>query len=175
MVYNDLPFAEEVEDDLMELHIREAVASDYDSLCVLFEETDALHRENLPHIFQKPEGPVRDEEYILGLISDKNAALFIAQIGREPVGAICVIVKESPAVPIFVPRRYAVIDNLVVKGSVRRRGIGRALMKRAERWVRAQGMESIELNVWEFNQDAIEFYRKVGYETASRKMSKWLK
>ncbi len=34
----------------MELHIREAVASDYDDLCVLFKETDALHRENLPHM-----------------------------------------------------------------------------------------------------------------------------
>ena len=32
-------------------------------------------------------------------------------------------------------------------------------------------IKSIELNVWEFNQAAIEFYRALGYEIASHKMN----
>jgi len=42
--------------------IREAAADDYEVLCELFDEVDALHRDNLPQIFQKPTGPVWEQE-----------------------------------------------------------------------------------------------------------------
>lgn len=156
----------------MEWSIREAVASDYDDLCVLFDEGDTFHRENLPTIFQKPRGGIRDKEYVLGLIADETIGLFVAQAGRRLVGLICVMIKESSDIPILVRRRYAVIDNVVVDEAFRRAGIGRALMENTHKWAEAKGAESIELNVWEFNQGAIEFYRTLGYATVSRKMRK---
>jgi ribosomal protein S18 acetylase RimI-like enzyme len=66
------------------------------------------------------------------------------------------------------------IDNLAVRKGFRRAGIGRALMEKAHEWALAKGVDIIELNVWEFNQGAIEFYHGLGYETASRKMSRRL-
>ena len=158
----------------MKLNIREAVASDYESLCVLFDEGDALHRENLPWIFQKPREAVRERDYVLGLIADEAVGFFVAQVGDRLVGSICVMIRESPEVPIFVRRRYTVINDVVVKEGFRRAGIGRALMEKAHEWAVAEGAESIELNVWEFNQEATEFYKTLGYETASRKMSRRL-
>jgi ribosomal protein S18 acetylase RimI-like enzyme len=158
----------------MKLSIREAVASDYENLCVLFDEGDALHRENLPWIFQKPRGAVRGRDYVLGLIADETVGFFVAQVEDRLVGLICVMTRESSEVPIFVRRRYVVVDNVVVKEEFRRTGIGRALMEKAHEWAVVEGADSIELNVWEFNQEAIEFYKTLGYETASRKMSKRL-
>lgn len=158
----------------MELEIREATASDYDDLCTLFDEGDALHRENLPHIFQKPKGPVRGKDYVLGLISDEAVGLFVAQLGDQVVGVVCVVMRESPDVPVFVPRRYAMVDSVVVRRSFRQAGIGRALMEKAHRWAVARGVDRIELNVWEFNKGGIEFYHKLGYETEGRRMSRWL-
>jgi len=158
----------------MKLNIREAVASDYESLCVLFDEGDALHRENLPWVFQKPRGAVRERDYVLGLIADEAVGFFAAQVGDRLAGLICVMIRESSEIPIFVRRRYAVVDNVVVKREFQRTGIGRALMEKAHEWAVAEGAESIELNVWEFNQEAIEFYKTLGYETASRKMNKRL-
>jgi GNAT superfamily N-acetyltransferase len=158
----------------MELSIREAVASDYDELCDVFDEGDALHRDNLPRIFQKPRGAVRGRDYVLGLIADEAVGFFVAQVGDRLVGLICVMIKESPEVPIFVRRRYTVVNDLVVKDGFRRAGIGRALMEKAHDWAVAEGADSIELNVWEFNREAIEFYQTLGYETASRKMNKRL-
>jgi GNAT superfamily N-acetyltransferase len=158
----------------MELSIREAVASDYDELCDVFDEGDALHRDNLPRIFQKPRGAVRGRDYVLGLIADEAVGFFVAQVGDRLVGLICVMIKESPEVPIFVRRRYTVVNDLVVKDGFRRAGIGRALMEKAHDWAVAEGADSIELNVWEFNREAIDFYQTLGYETASRKMNKRL-
>jgi len=74
----------------MKLNIREAVASDYESLCVLFDEGDALHRENLPRIFQRPRGAVRERDYVLGLIADEAVGFFVAQVSDRLVGLICV-------------------------------------------------------------------------------------
>jgi ribosomal protein S18 acetylase RimI-like enzyme len=158
----------------MKPNIREAVPSDYESLCVLLDEADAPHRENLPWMFQKPRGAVRRKDYVLGLIADEAVGFFVAQVGDRLVGSMCVMIRESPEIPIFVRRRYAVVDEVVVKREFRRTGIGRALMEKAHEWAVAQGADSIELNVWEFNQGAIEFYKTLGYETASRKMNKRL-
>ena len=156
----------------MEPGIREAVASDYDELCDVFDEGDALHRENLPRVFQKPMGAPRSRDYVLGLIADERVGFFVAQAGDRLAGLVCVRLREAPELPICVRRRYAVIDNVVVKEAFRRAGVGRALVERAREWAVAKGADSIELNVWEFNQEAIAFYRALGYETASRKMSK---
>ncbi|UCC87873.1 MAG: GNAT family N-acetyltransferase [Anaerolineales bacterium] len=158
----------------MKLSIREAVATDYDDLCALFDEEDAPHRENLPRIFQKPRGAVRGRDYVLGLIADEAVGFFVAQVGDRLVGLICVMIRESPEISIFVRRRYTVVNDVVVKEEFRRAGIGRALMEEVHEWAVAEGANSIELNVWEFNQGAIEFYQTLGYETTSRKMSRRL-
>lgn len=47
-------------------------------------------------------------------------------------------------------------------------------MEKAHEWVQAKGLDSVELNVYEFNRAAIEFYLNLGYETTSRRMSRQL-
>jgi ribosomal protein S18 acetylase RimI-like enzyme len=152
--------------------IREATAGDYDTLCGIIETVDALHRERHPDIFQKPDGPVRDRGYILDLIYDEDAGFFVAEIEGRLAGFVKVLIVDSPAIPIAVPRRYAVIDNLAVREELQRAGIGRALMQTASRWAVSRGATSMELNVYEFNTSAIAFYRALGYETHSRRMSR---
>jgi len=46
----------------LELEIRTASMADYDAVCALFRELDALHVELLPQIFQAYEGPARSVE-----------------------------------------------------------------------------------------------------------------
>jgi GNAT superfamily N-acetyltransferase len=156
------------------LVIRQATIADYDALCRVLDAGDALHRERLPNVFQKPEGPVRQRDYIIELIDDPNAGLFVAEREGHLLGALNVLLRTAPDIPLLVPRRYAVVDNVVVHRSARRTGIGRALMDAAHRWAREHGLDTVELNVFEFNQEAIQFYENLGYETVSRKMTKRL-
>jgi ribosomal protein S18 acetylase RimI-like enzyme len=159
----------------MEISIRKATADDYNALCKLFDEIDALHRNNLPHIFQKPSGSVREQEYYSGLIADENVALLVAEAGERLVGFIHAVCRDTPAIPILVPRRYAIVDSIVVKAGFQNRGIGRILMDKMQEWAIEKNAISIELNVYEFNRTAISFYESLGYQTFSRKMSKELK
>jgi len=158
----------------VEVVIREAAADDYEVLCELFDEVDALHRDNLPQIFQKPTGPVREQEYYRGLITDENVGLFVAEVNERAVGFVHAIMRDTPAIPILVPRRYAIVDSIGVKSDFRGGGIGRMLMHKIHEWAIVKGAIAIELNVHEFNRGAISFYRKLGYDTVSQRMSKLL-
>lgn len=158
----------------MEISVRKATTGDYNALCELFNEGDALHRDHLPHIFQTPSGAVREQDYYLGLIADENVALLVAEAGENLVGFVHAIVRDSPDLPVFVPRRYAIVDGIVVRSGFQNHGIGRILMDKMQEWAIAKGATSIELNVYEFNETAISFYERLGYQTVSRKMSKEL-
>jgi ribosomal protein S18 acetylase RimI-like enzyme len=159
----------------VEVSIRKATAEDYNALCELFDEVDALHRGALPHIFQKPDGPVREHAYYQGLIADENVGVFVAEAGGELVGFVHAVIRDTPALPVIVPRRYAIVDGIGVKAEFQNHGIGRMLMDTAREWAIAKGATAIELNVYEFNKTAIAFYQRLGYETLSRKMSRALK
>jgi ribosomal protein S18 acetylase RimI-like enzyme len=166
----------------MQIAIRAATARDYDALNEIIGHVDGLHREHLPHIFQEPDGPPRDREYMMAVLADELHGIFIAE-AEEPVqsavegailGFVQLIIRDAPPIPILVPRRVAVVENLAVREDFRRAGIGSALMDRALRWAEGLGATEIELNVYEFNQTAIDFYRNLGYATSSRRMSKRL-
>jgi ribosomal protein S18 acetylase RimI-like enzyme len=159
----------------MEINVRKATAKDYNSLCELFNEIDTLHRDNLPYIFQKPNGAAREKDYYLGLIADENVALLVAEAGGNLVGFVHAIVRDTPAFPVFVPQRYVIVDGIVVKLGFQNHGTGKVLMDKMQEWAIARGATSIELNVYEFNETAISFYERLGYQTFSRKMSKELK
>jgi ribosomal protein S18 acetylase RimI-like enzyme len=156
----------------MEISVRKATAEDYTPLCELFDEMDALHRDNLPYIFQKPGGAAREQDYYLGLVADENVALFVSEAGGKLVGFVHAMIRDTPAISVFVPRCYAIVDGIVVKSGFQNQGIGKILMDKMQEWAIAKGATSIELNVYEFNVTAISFYERLGYRTFSRKMSR---
>lgn len=158
----------------MNIAIREATERDYEALCAIIEQVDSIHRDALPERFKSPNGPPREREYILNAIRSPDVDIFVAQTESRLVGFVHVVIRQVPDVPILVPRRYAVVENLAVGEEHRRIGIGLALMERAEEWARAKGVTSIELNVYAFNRVAQRFYQKLGYEILSHRMTKAL-
>jgi len=157
---------------MMEFEIRPATAADYQEICRLCEAVDALHRRHLPHIYRTPDGPAREWSFIQHLLESPDVSFLVAEINGELAGFVTVMLERAAAIPLFVPRLYAVIDNLAVDERYRRRGLGRALMAQAEAWALAKGAGEVTLNVYEFNQPAQEVYRALGYQTRSRKMAK---
>jgi len=156
----------------MTVRIRRAVEKDYEVYCDLFFEINDLHRLALPDIFQQPAGKIIDQEYFLSLLKDDQVAIFFAENESQTTGFVFVLIRETPPNPLLLPRRYAVVDTLVVHPAFQRTGVGRALMHKAEEWAVRMGVREIELNVYEFNQGAQAFYERLGYATYSRKMSK---
>ena len=154
----------------MDFSIRKATEGDYEDLCALYAEVDALHRDAVPGVFRTPGGPPRTKEFVCGILADESAALFVAESNGRIVGMACARIRQAPEIPILVPRRYARIEELVVLKRFQRQGIGRALADKAHEWALGKQVGQVELNVWEFNAAAISLYEKLGYKTAYRTM-----
>ena len=159
----------------MTVSVRVARRGDYEALCDLFEQMDFLHEQALPGVFKAPEGPARSLEHVSRLMRNKRGALFVAESDGRVIGTVNVALQGAPDIPIFRPRRFAVVGELVVDQASRRRGVARILLKKADEWAKAQGVEQIELNVWEFNEAAIRCHQSLGYSTLSRRMYKELR
>ena len=158
----------------MTLVIRQATALDYGAVSLLYRQVDDLHSASLPQAFRATEGPSRGLTYVESLLEDEAACILLAERAGKVVGLINVSLRESPPLSFLVPRRMGSVDDLVVDGAARRSGVGRALMAEAETWARERGASAMELNVYDFNADAIDFYQELGYRTLSRRLHKRL-
>ena len=64
------------------------------------------------------------------------------------------------------------IEELGVDESYRKNGIGKMLMKKVEEDAKILDCKRIELNCWDFNDNAISFYERFGMRTQRRIMEK---
>jgi ribosomal protein S18 acetylase RimI-like enzyme len=154
---------------LMEIAIRQAVASDFDQVGRVFADENRFHAALLPRRFQIAE-PIMTREWFHEIVTNAHKALLLAERAREIVGVVLVTIRTNPDDPIFQPRRYGYIDEIAVAERHRGQGIGRLLMKAAHTWALEQGVSEVELHVWEANRSAIVFYERLGYTAIQRTM-----
>ncbi len=156
----------------MDLSIRRAGENDNAGLNVLFEEIDAYHRDALPQVFRKPDGPARTRDFLSGVLADQNAVILVAETKDQIIGLVYAYLRSLPDIPIRVPARVIEVDHIVVKQEYRRQGVGKALMEGVHQWAGEMEVDRLELSVWNFNKDAQDFYRGLGYDTAFIRMWK---
>ena len=150
--------------------IRLASETDYGALGPVFAEAERYHREALPHIFRAPQGQFPPPSLFRQWVSEAGSAVFVADNFGDLVGFVSVRTDSAPGEGILQSRNFAVVDMLAVRSDQRRRGIGRSLMEAVHGWARERRLGHVSLNVWEFNEPAIDFYRTLGYQTVSRQM-----
>ena len=153
--------------------IRIMSLADYDAVARFFDALDDLHSESLPWLFRRPTPSPRDKAFFQSLLEIEHSAVLIADVG-EVVGFVHVVLRTSPSVPIFVQQTRGLVDSLYVAAVWRRRGFARELLRAAEGWALERGAVGIDLNVYEFNEQAMALFEAMGYSTVSRRMSKKL-
>jgi hypothetical protein len=72
----------------MDFSIRQAKEADFAGLNVLFEEIDVYHRNAVPHVFRKPDGPARTRDFLFGVLADQNAVILVAEINDQIIGLV---------------------------------------------------------------------------------------
>ena len=142
---------------------RTATLDDFDQLCALHAEVDALHRSAHPELFQEIDGPSWSWEEISEWLSSPDKALLVAEYDSRIVGCVHVFIRRAALYPVHRPRDVGVIDNLVVAESERRQGHGAILMDAAHAWLLERGVREAELSVYQFNEPALAFYQREGY------------
>ena len=71
---------------------------------------------------------------------------------------------ETPAADPLRPRPRAVVEDCWVEPEHRRQGLARRLFDELERWMRAEGISRVELNVVAANEGAVALWQDLGFE-----------
>lgn len=98
-----------------------------------------------------------------------GSAMFVAEEPEGPrLGFIYLMTHTDP----FTGERHGHVSEIAVVRS--RGGVGRVLMETAERWTRDAGMRLLTLNVFHQNEQARDFYYRIGFEPELVKFAKLL-
>lgn len=151
--------------------IREALPRDHAAISGLFEELDVQHAAAEPDVFQIPAHPGRSPRFLESKLENPDAAVFVADLADTIIGVAIVRLSAAPDVPVLRPRRFAYLEDIVVSERHRRAGVGTALIRRVQTWARSRRVDRLELVVWDFNRDALEFYAALGFRTEYRWLS----
>ncbi|HKA90124.1 MAG TPA: GNAT family N-acetyltransferase [Haliangiales bacterium] len=150
------------------VRVRPAVEADYDALCALWREMDELHARLLPSYFRRPRHAAKTPAELAKLLRSASEAIRVAEVDGSVVAFLHVQLYDTPPAETLTPRRRAHVETLVVAAEARLRGIGRRLMEEAEAWGRDRGAVELVLTVWAGNDDAEEFYRRLGFTAVNR-------
>ena len=155
----------------MSFTIREANSNDYIGVNALVKEVHELHVKNRPDVYVKVDTPLLIQQFN-ELMEDVNIKLFVVQDNENSNLAAYAIVKiiNTQSLHIVVPQRFAYIDDFCVKSNYKGKGLGKLLFQHLSNYAKEAGASSLQLAVWEFNKDAIEFYEKMGMSTRNRRM-----
>lgn len=152
--------------------VRAATLGDCAGMCALLAAVDELHRVHVPWLFRQPASEPRPSEFFERLLASESSTVWVAATTEQVVGVATVLLRNAPDFAVFVTQQWGVLDNIAVLESWRRRGVGTALTREAERWAKSRGANWIELGVYDFNDSARAFYRRLGYSPVSTKLRK---
>lgn len=108
------------------------------------------------------------------MMKDERAVVLKAVYNGRVCGFACLYLQDMSRKG-FVYSKIGYIYNLGVDETYQRRGIGIALLEKAEDFLRERGAEAVELNVFSFNQRAQAFYKKCGYQALEVNLQKVLR
>lgn len=103
--------------------------------------------------------PVRQEKGLRALLASPTAHILAAEANDQVVGMCTVQLTVSTA----EGGPSGLIEDVVVDRAWRGKGIGRALLDRAETWARSQGASRVQLLADQRNTPALEFYAARGW------------
>ncbi|MBQ4426052.1 MAG: GNAT family N-acetyltransferase [Lachnospiraceae bacterium] len=148
---------------------RFAEEGDLERVNGLRRQVNELHVQGRPEIF-RPGFPEELRDYIDEIFADPMKKIAVC----ERDGTICAFAVLNhvirPETPYMKVRDYLDVDEFGVDKACRRKGLGRKLMGFLREYAKKEGFDRLELNMWEFNRDALLFYESAGFSTYRRYM-----
>lgn len=160
----------------MAVTVRLATPDDLQRFLPLFLGLSRFNRSHHP----------QDDDFqavIQARVSDANQALkqtsasrlFLATGGDAALGYLWATVYRPGPASSNGTMLTGVIAELYVEEGCRGRGIGMALMAAAQAWFRELGVQRLKVEAFAWNEEAIGFYRKLGFVTDAVTLSRPLR
>jgi GNAT superfamily N-acetyltransferase len=121
-----------------------------------------IHVEHRPDIYTIPS--LEDLTEMFGnLLDQKTARIFIAELDDECVGYAGATLHQPAPTLLTHADSLIALDQLSVAPLGRRHGVATALLEAVRNAGREAGCRRLLTDVWDFNEDALSFYKAAGF------------
>jgi RimJ/RimL family protein N-acetyltransferase len=110
-----------------------------------------------------------ERRYLRAVRRHPDAAVYVVEDGERIVARLSLARDVHPA------SRHVADLGLMVAGSHRRRGVGRALLDQAVAWAETVGVQKLELHVFPWNEPAVALYESFGFEREGLRKGHYLR
>ena len=156
------------------LNIRRATLNDTQAVLDLLSQVLEVHAVIRPDLFISGTRKYTEEE-LHDIFQDENRPVFVAEDADGKVIGYCFcILQEVDHSNNLRESRTLFIDDICVDEYSRGQHVGHALTDYVTEFARKQGCYDITLYVWEGNDQAMAFYRKLGFGVRKCVMEKIL-
>jgi len=128
----------------------------------VWKEFMDYHRKLDSFFSRRDDGHLNFEKYIKELMKSNEAQVLVALDEGNVVGYSIALLQYYP--PVFKQRVHGLINDMAIKETHRRRGIGEQLLSRMYEWFKYHRLDRIELRVSVNNQIGYSFWKKHGFE-----------
>ena len=147
--------------------VRFAEEKDLPRVNELREQVAALHASGRPDIF-RPDFCQELRDRAGEMLRRGNSGILVAERDGRVCGMAGVEYLTCPESPYSCERKFCHVAEFGVDKAFQRQGVGRELMEFIRKDALARGFSRVELDVWEFNADALEFYGAIGFQPFRR-------
>ena len=149
--------------------VRFAEEKDLEKINALRKQVNDIHVEGRPDIFKAGFGSeIRDFAKVI--INGENSDIIVAECNGVICGMACVDYVNKSETPYSKARDFYHVQEIAVDANHRRQGVAKELLEFMIADAKKRNLGKIELDVWEFNDSAIEFYQAVGFRQTRRWM-----
>lgn len=145
------------------MDIRFAEAKDVTGILALLRQVGQVHHEGRPDIFRSGAQKYGASQ-VLAMLDSSKTPIFVAVEGKKVVGYGFCQVKIYDHDPVIADHTEIYIDDLCVDESCRGQGIGKKLYQEIMRYAKMRRADSVTLNVWCCNENAMKFYEALGFQ-----------
>ncbi len=149
--------------------VRFAREENLEQVNVLRRQVNDLHVAGKPEVF-KPGFSDELRDYVYTIFRDPEQRIVVAEVNGTICGFAVLHHINKPENPFMYERDFLDIDEFCVGEDHRRQGIASAMIRFIRDFAKGQGYHRIELNMWEFNRDALAFYEAAGFTSFRRYM-----
>ena len=149
--------------------VRFAEEKDLPRVNELRKQVSELHVNGRPDIFKS--GFCQElQERVYEMYRSEDSDVIVAERDGVICGMAGVEYLNKQESPYSRERKIYYVTEFGVDTAFQRQGVGRELMAFIGEDARAKGFTRIELDMWTFNEGALQFYEAVGFRTFRRFM-----
>ena len=149
--------------------VRFAKKNELERVNELRRQVHELHAAGRPDIF-KPGFPPELRDHVDTIRNDPGQEIVVNERDGVLCGYAVLHRINKPENPFMHKRDYLDIDEFGVDEAYRRTKVATEMMSFIREYAKEQGFTRIELNMWEFNEEALAFYEATGFSTYRRNL-----